>query len=140
MKIGNWFRALEWINVSLGQGDINRFVFIEIKYLFSIYLNIFNTIEQDRYHNHAFNAVSIMMRGWYYEYEMTPRIEWPNLIRSLSVRFIPRDYVHKIGRSSPNAISITLAGPWAKTWTEIFENGNKKTLTWGRKVINQERG
>ncbi len=137
MRIGKWFHAAEWTKIAIGQGHVDRLVILEIKYLFCLYFNIWNTIDQERYHNHAFNSISIMLRGWYYETELNVR--WPRFIKAISVRFIPRSYTHRVGRSSKNAISITIGGPWSRTWTEISVlNWTVRTLTWGRKVIETQ--
>jgi hypothetical protein len=50
-------------------------------------------------------------------------------------RFIPKNYIHKITNSTPNAISITFEGPWDDSWIEIFDSGRVKIYNWGRKVV-----
>lgn len=146
MKIGNWFSLWDWSHVKIGVGYVDRLAIIEIKYLFSIYFNIWNTSEQDRYHNHAFNSVSIMLRGWYYEEDRTKLISrelmrttaWflLELIQAPSIRWIGRNYMHRIHCSACDALSLTFAGPWAKTWQEIkVGDPAVRTFTWGRKEV-----
>jgi len=133
MRLGKFGKILHTDKTSLGVGNIKRFTIIEIKYFFGIIVNIFNTTDQDRFHSHAFNAFSLMVRGHYFEdvidnnEVITKKIE-----RS---RFIPRNYIHKITKSSPGAISVTFEGPWQAIWNEYFDNGRVKTYTWGRRVI-----
>lgn len=133
MRLGKFGKILHTDKTSLGVGNIKRFTIIEIKYICGIIVNIFNTTNQDRFHSHAFNAFSLMVRGYYFEdviidnNVVTRKIE-----RS---RFIPRNYIHKITQSSLNAISVTFEGPWQSVWNEYFDNGRIKTYTWGRRVI-----
>jgi hypothetical protein len=52
------------------------------------------------------------------------------------IRYIPRNYSHRLLCSNPNSISICFTGPWSETWTE--ENDRWiRTLTWGRREINR---
>lgn len=133
MRLGKFGKFLHYDKTSLGIGNIKRFTVFECKYIGGIILNIFNTDNQDRFHSHAFNAFSLMLKGHYYEevilsngQVITKKIE--------KSRFIPRDYVHKITKSSFNAMSITFEGPWNKSWFEYFDNGRTKVYSWGRKV------
>lgn len=133
MRIGKFGKILHFDDTSLGVGNIKRFTILEIKYLFGIIVNIFNTTDQDRYHSHAFHALSLMIYGYYYEDVIIDnKIVTKKIQKS---RFIPRNYIHKITHSSKNAISITFEGPWERTWNEYFDNGRIKVYTWGRKVI-----
>jgi hypothetical protein len=133
MKLGKFGKILHFDNTSLGVGNIKRFTVIELKYLFGIIINTFNTDTQDRFHSHAFSAFSLMLRGHYFEEVIedgkviTKKIE--------KSRFIPKNYIHKITKSSPNAMSITFEGPWESTWNEYFDDGRVKTYSWGRKVL-----
>ncbi len=133
MRFGKYGKLFHWDNTSIGVGNIKRFTLIEIKNLGGVIFNIFNTVDQDRFHSHAFNAFSIMIKGYYYEDVIennsivTKRIE--------KSRFIPRNYIHKITKSSPNAISVTIEGPWESSWNEYFDNGRIKSYTWGRQVV-----
>jgi hypothetical protein len=133
MRIGKFGKILHFDNTSLGVGNIKRFTIFELKYVFGIIVNIFNTTNQDRFHSHAFHALSLMIRGFYYEDVMeNNKIITKKIEKS---RFIPRNYIHKITESSKNAISITFEGPWESTWNEYFDNGRVKVYNWGRKVV-----
>lgn len=134
MRLGKFGKLFHWDNTSLGVGDIKRFTVFEVKYLGGIIVNVFNTENQDRFHSHAFHAFSLMVRGHYFEdvivdggFVITKKIE--------KSRFIPRNYIHKITKSSPNAISVTFEGPWGATWDEYFDNGRVRTYSWGRKIL-----
>ena len=133
MRLGKFGKFLHKDNTSLGVGNIKRFTIFEMKYLFGIIVNIFNTEDQDRFHSHAFPAFSWMITGHYFE----EVIENNEIIAKKieKSRYIPRNYIHKITKSSKNAISVTFEGPWNATWNEYFDNGRVKTYTWGRKVL-----
>lgn len=133
MRLGKFGKLLHWDNTSLGVGDIRRFTIIEIKYLFGIIVNIFNTTDQDRFHSHAFHALSWMVRGHYFEDVLENSAVISKKIECS--RFIPKNYIHKITLSTPNAVSVTFEGPWGSTWNEYFDNGRVKTYGWGRKVL-----
>jgi hypothetical protein len=47
------------VRVALGQGYLDRYTILEIKWLFSIYFHVFNTVEQDRFHTHAFQCLGV---------------------------------------------------------------------------------
>ena len=133
MRIGKYGKLLHFDNTSLGIGNIKRFTLIEIKYIGGIIINKFNTIDQDRFHSHAFGAFSLMIKGWYFEEVIRDNKVYKDLITTS--RFIPKNYIHKIKGSSKDAISITFEGPWGNTWSEFFDDGRVKVYSWGRKVI-----
>lgn len=138
MRIGKYGKILHYDQFSLGIGNIQRFTIFEFKPLCGIIINIFNTVDQDRFHSHAFHSWSWMIRGWYeedtlmfdknYQYigEVNKRIT--------KSRIIPRNYIHKIKRSSKNAISVTFEGSWLPYWSEYFDDGRVKVYHWGREV------
>lgn len=134
MRLGKFGKLFHWDNTSLGVGSIKRFTIIEIKYLGGIIVNIFNTRNQDRFHSHAFNAWSWMIKGHYYEDVIVDGKEIVTKKIEKS-RYIPRNHIHKITKSSHNAMSITFEGPWESVWNEYFDDGRIKTYSWGRKVI-----
>lgn len=134
MRLGKYGKICHWDDTSLGVGNIKRFTVIEIKYLFGIIVNIFNTENQDRFHSHAFNAFSLMLKGNYKEDVILPD---GSVITKLieKSRFIPRNYIHKITKSTQNAMSITFEGPWESIWNEYFDDKRVKTYSWGRNLI-----
>jgi hypothetical protein len=136
MKRGNFFKALEWVKVVFGEGHLDRYVVAELKYLAAIYWNVWNVVQHDRFHQHAFPAVSIGVKGYYDEEVLledgTKRVD---RYQAPWVRFIPRSHNHRMLKSSPGAVSITVAGPWDRLWTEEFLDGSKRVLTWGRKEV-----
>ncbi len=120
--------------VALGKGFLDKFTIFENKFFFSIYFHIFNTVEQDRFHTHAFNGIAILLKGSYEEEYKTPDGEIHHKLIKPGIRFIPRSYNHRILNSQPNTMSILFTGRWAKYWLE--ENSEYvKILTWGHEEV-----
>jgi hypothetical protein len=137
----NWLRSrlarhFAPVRVALGDGHLDRYTLFECKRLFSVYLHVFNTVAQDRFHSHAFSGVAVVLRGGYWE---EYRDGEATLLRWVGVgpRYIPRAYCHRLLRSEPGSVSVLFAGPWAATWTEE-KDGCVRTLAWGRKEVNRE--
>lgn len=137
MRLGKYGKIFHHDRVQIGEGHIDRYTIFELKFLGGIIINIFNTTFQNRHHTHAFNAWSLMIRGWYGENILYPsigpfKIQGWRTRKAGSLLYLPRSLNHKIGRSSKNAVSITFCGPWAKTWTETDDQGNVQLFSWGR--------
>lgn len=134
MRLGKYGKIFHYDKTSLGVGNIQRFIFFEFKFFGGIILNIFNTHNQDRFHSHAFHAISLMLKGAYNEDVIeNNKIITKNI--KPGIRFISRSYIHKIKESELNTISVTFEGPWQQIWNEYFDNGRIKTYSWGRKVL-----
>ena len=136
MRLGRYGKVLHFDRVKLGEGYVDRWTLFELKWLGSVIVNVFNTIAQDRFHTHAFAALSIMLRGEYDE-QIVSGSGVKRRTRRGDVVFLQRTLNHRLMRSSPNAMSITICGPWAPTWTETFLSGKTRRLTWGRKPVEE---
>ena len=123
------------VRVALGLGHLDRYTLFEWKRGVSVYFHVFNTVEQDRFHTHAFGGFAFVLKGGYTEeYIENGTVKTKYVGRG--VRYIPRSYNHRLLKSEPNTISLLIAGPWADTWTE--ENDRYvRTLGWGRKEISR---
>lgn len=137
MKVNDWLSFCRWTHVVFGTGYLDRFVLFECKYLLSVYINVWNVIEHDRFHTHAFPSVSIFVRGSYDEEQLGQGIQ---KFSAPMARFIPRTSNHRMLKSTKNAISITIAGPWDRLWTETFMDGTKRLLQWGRGELMRQPG
>ena len=136
MRLGKYGKILHKDKIVLGMGSIDRFTLFEFKPLGGIILNRFNTKTQDRFHTHAFPAVSFMLRGYYRECVLQPNgLEYYVTIKP-GIRYIPTYYNHQILDSSTNALSITVMGPWGWSWSETHaEKKTTRVYTWGRRRI-----
>ena len=129
--------------IELGEGNIVQYTIFESKYLGGIWLYNWKTIEQNRFHSHAFNSVAITLRGSYVQEVMK---EDGEIVREevkdwFRPRFLPKNYVHRILEAKPKTWTLVIFGRWQKTWKEYFKDTDTwVTYSWGRKVIKKEKG
>lgn len=110
---------------------VTGYFLIEIKSLFSIVLLRFRKGTRDAYHNHAFNALTIWLKGNVIEHMLDGT---QNNWRSGNIKYTPRNAFHKV-EALNNTWALCFRGPWKDTWNES-RNGNKVTLTHGRKELD----
>ena len=128
-----------WKRVELGEGYVEEFTLFEHKRLFSIILYRWHTIDQVRFHTHAFASVAILLAGWYWEkirygkHVMTNFVNVPFL-----PRYLPTNYCHAIENAKPGTLTINFRGPWQRTWWEYFPNTDQWVeYTWGRDKLRK---
>ncbi len=123
--------------VALGEGSVTQYTLFEHKRLFSIIFYKWNTINQIRFHTHAFAAVAFLLKGWYWEKVRYNGIVMTNFVNvPLIPRFLPRNYCHAIENSKPGTMTMVITGPWQKTWWEFFPDTDRWVeYSWGRKKI-----
>lgn len=121
--------------ISLGEGFVDRWTLFENKRFGGVYFHSWNTIRQDRFHTHAFNGWAWLISGGYEEEEMVNDQIFLKSIKP-GIRYIPKEYNHRILKSQPHTYSLLVAGPWSKTWTEETDKW-KSVLGWNRNVIEK---
>ena len=116
-----------------GDQKVTQFVIFECKWLFSIILFYFHKSNgtQDRFHTHAFNALSLKLFGRYTEYTLEDD-SVTSSIRKDVFKYFPRDCFHMIGNST-GCMTMLLSGPWKKFWLEYKDN-EKILYNWNRKL------
>ena len=116
-------------------GDLvaKQFVLFEHKRLFGILFFYFKGGYQDRFHTHAFNAVSFKIFGTYTEGVLDKYFKICYINRDKIFKYFPRDCYHSINNST-GCLTLLIQGPWRKTWKE-YKDGKENTLTWHRKEI-----
>lgn len=106
--------------IDLGDQSVTELTILEYKKWFSIKLFNFHKSEgvQDRFHTHAFNAYSLLLKGDYTE----ELLEGNKIVKCLRSRskalFIPKDSYHRITRSK-GCITLLITGPWGETFKEL---------------------
>lgn len=120
--------------IETGSGPVDRWTLFEFKRLFSVYVHRWNVDYQDRYHTHAFDAWSWMVRGSYKERLYVDDNTYMEHDVTPGFRFIPWFTNHSIANCRPNTWTVTFAGPWRKTWTET-KHGIITVFGWGRKRV-----
>lgn len=106
--------------------------FLENKRFFSVVLLKFDEGTREAYHDHAFNAVSWVLKGRLLEKHLGghSEVHTPGLkpIRT------NRGTFHQVASSGTTWV-LSLRGPWSETWHEYVPATKTVTrLTWGRKV------
>ncbi len=119
---------------NFGDQKVSQFVVFECKWLFSIIIFYFHKSSgtQDRYHTHAFNALSFKFFGRYNEYVLDDEKTGAYHIqqRKNIIQYFPRDSYHMIGNST-GCTTILLSGPWNKTWKE-YKDSKITHYCWNR--------
>ena len=106
---------------------------VEIKGLFSIVLLNFKDGSREAYHNHAFKAVSWLLKGKLVENMLDGKVN--TYTPSLRPIETPRTAFHKV-QSEKDSWVLSFRGPWSNTWREYLpEEGRFITLTHGRKIV-----
>lgn len=101
---------------------------IEWKKGFSIVLLHFSPGSREAFHSHAFNAITLWLKGVVVEdYPHEPSRSW----LPLSFKYTPRNLMHRIIAGNTGAWALSVRGPWSDTWEEI-KGGERYTLTHGR--------
>lgn len=126
-------------DVALGEGSVTQYIIFENKHFLSLIFYRWNTVNQTRFHTHAFSAVAFLLKGWYWEKIKIDEHTVDNFVNvPLVPRYLPKQYCHAIGYSKPGTITMVITGPWDKTWQEYFPDSDEwVTYTWGRKKIEK---
>ena len=138
MRIGNSI-LFETKEVALGEGSVTQHIVFENKKLFSLIFYKWNTIDQIRFHTHAFSSFAFLLKGWYWEKVMFNNIEMTNFVNQpLWPRYLPKNYCHAIQNAKPGTLTMVITGPWQKFWYEYFPDTKKWVkYTWGREKLGK---
>jgi hypothetical protein len=124
----------------------------EFKRLFSVLLLKFDEGSREAFHTHAFNSVSLVLRGALHEVQMlappanddgtTTAHKCVTLMHCIphtpSWRpvFTYRDTFHMVEGRARATWVLTLRGPWADNWREFLPEGARHIrLTHGRREL-----
>lgn len=109
---------------------VTGYFLVEIKPLFSIVLLRFSKGTRDAFHNHAFNALTIWLKGSVREHMLNGDThEW----KAGQFKFTPRENFHKV-EALETTWALCFRGPWIKYWNES-RFGKLFTLTHGRREV-----
>lgn len=136
---GRAISFLAYNKFTFGDQIVSQFVLFEYKWLFSIIFFYFHKSNgsQDRFHTHAFNAISLKLFGQYDEYILIDEESGEYTVRKRKniIQYFPRDSYHKIGNGT-GCMTILFSGPWEKTWKEYI-NGAVVYYNWNRRVSKE---
>ena len=118
MSIVLWKRK----QIVLGEQAVSELTVLEWKKLFSIKLFHFHKTEgkQDRFHTHAFNAVSILLKGDYTEEVLEGNTVIPLKRSRKRFLFIPANQYHRITKSD-GCRTLLITGPWGPEFKELTQ-------------------
>lgn len=120
-------RFLEKAHDGNEKSGVTGYYLIEIKPLFSIVLLKFTQGSREVFHNHAFNAVTLWLKGEVFEYMKDGSI---NYWKAGNIKYTPRTTFHNIFPTT-EAWVLSFRGPWIDRWKEL-KLGKYTTLTHGR--------
>lgn len=114
------------------QSHVTAYFLAAIKPLFTIGLLHFADGTREAYHSHAFNAVTVVLRGRFVEeYRSGKAVNF----KAGDIKYTPRSRFHRV-RSFGDTWALTFRGPWADTWKEFRPDESRVvTLTHGRTII-----
>lgn len=121
--------------------NVTGYWLIEWKRFFSIAILCFDKGSREAFHNHAFNAVSWVLKGELKEFTyVTPTRK---VVVNHTPSFIPiytaRDCMHQVHGWANKTWVLTFRGPWDKTWKEYLPEQDKYvTLTNGREIVDEK--
>lgn len=128
--------------IELGEGHIEQYTIFESKKIGGIWLYNWQTIDQNRFHTHAFNSVALTLSGSYTQEIIKEGVIKEEVISKRFIpRYLPKNYCHRILEAKPNTWTLVFFGRWIPYWWEYF--ADTKTwvkYSWGRKVIDKVKG
>jgi|TARA_R110000796_G_scaffold110615_1_gene222103 hypothetical protein len=128
--------------IELGEGHIEQYTIFESKRFGGIWLYNWQTIDQNRFHTHAFNSVALTLSGSYTQEIIKDGVIKEEVVSKRFIpRYLPKNYCHRILEAKPNTWTLVFFGRWIPYWWEYF--ADTKTwvkYSWGRKVIEKVKG
>lgn len=131
----SWFSLLCYNRFEYGEQVVSQFVLFELKLLFSVLFFYFHRSlgQQDRFHTHAFNGLSVRLFGRYDEHLLLDEQtgEYVVLQRRRVLQYFPRERYHRIAKST-GCLTVLISGPWHGGWKE-WKDGRVTLYSWGRR-------
>jgi quercetin dioxygenase-like cupin family protein len=113
---------------------VTGYFLVEIKPLFSVVLLRFSKGTRDAYHSHAFNALTLWLKGRVREHKLLSANN-PVDYKAGNWKYTRRDNVHKV-EALETSWALTFRGPWYSEWYE-YKNGKIVKMTHGRVVLSE---
>ena len=128
--------------IELGEGHIVQYTIFEHKKIGGIWIYNWKSIEQNRFHTHAFGSYAFLLSGEYTEEIIRDgEIQKRTVNQWLKPKHLPKNYTHRILEAKPNTWTMVFFGKWIPYWWEYFHD--TKTWVkygWGRKVLDKVKG
>jgi hypothetical protein len=120
------------------ESKVTGYWLIESKRFGSVVLLKFDKGSREAYHNHAFNAVSWVLKGKLFESikrdEVGYNVYEGDFIKPSLIPFkTPRERMHRVYGEADTTWALSFRGPWEPTWKEYLPKEDKEiTLSNGR--------
>lgn len=120
---------------------VTGFFLIEWKTLFSLVLLHFEKGTREAFHEHAFNAITLWLKGRVREHILIVPDQGSSAqvtirdFRAGQMKLTPRSCFHKI-EALESTWALSVRGPWVDRWRE-WRRGKLVTLTHGRKEVHE---
>lgn len=115
------------------ESTVTGYWLVELKPLFSIVLLKFEDGSREAYHNHAFHAMSWLIKGKLVEEFLAD--EGQPILPSWKPIFTSRRTFHRV-RSEGTSWVLSFRGPWRERWNEYLPGTEEfVVLTYGRKRV-----
>lgn len=130
-------------DIALGEQTVTELTILEWKRFFSIKLFNFHptTGKQDRFHTHAFNALSIRLSGDYTEEIIIDDYVIHKARSRKRFLFIPANEFHRITKSN-GCKTLLITGPWGSQFKELrslFPSQHEGYSWWSEWVCGAQR-
>lgn len=115
---------------------VTGYFLIEWKQAFSVVLLRFNKGTREAYHEHAFSAWTLWLKGRVREHilRIDLGVDQTREFSAGQLKRTPRNCFHKI-EALETSWALSVRGPWLDRWRE-FRSGRFVTLTHGRKEVD----
>lgn len=128
--------------IELGLGHIIQYTLFESKRWGGIWFYNWKTIDQNRFHTHAFDSYAMTLSGGYTQEVIRDGKIYREEVRKLfRPRFLPRNYCHRVLEARPGTWTMVMFGSWIPYWWEYFADTQTWVkYGWGRKVLEKRKG
>jgi quercetin dioxygenase-like cupin family protein len=106
---------------------VTGYFILELKPFCSIVLLHFAKGTREAFHSHAFNAITMWLKGHVIEHDIDGETKH---FSAGMLKYTPRDKFHKV-EALESTWAISVRGPWVATWKEMRQ-GRLIRLTHGR--------
>lgn len=122
------------------KSGVTAYFLLESKRFVSVALLRFEKGTREAYHEHAFNALTVWLKGWVLEHILETPDKPEKTYRCKAWvagqwKLTPRSTFHKL-EAMETTWALTFRGPWVDLWRE-WREGRMVTLTHGRKEVGE---